>query len=210
MGLLAARLLGLEVPRRDKRLLVIFETDGCSLDGVMAATGCTPGHRTLRIEDYGKLAGTFIDTHTGQTVRLVPHPQARQRAAALDSAARTRWRAQLIGYQRLRDEDLFLVQPVALIAPLERLISRPGARAWCEGCGEEILNEREVRIGDSTFCRACASEAYYRVLPSESAGRKRFDQLEETCDVSPSDGNVGALLEAEDLALPDPAGLGKA
>ena len=58
IGLLGGELLGLELPRRDKRLLVIFETDGCAVDGVIAATGCTPGHRTLRIEDYGKVAGT--------------------------------------------------------------------------------------------------------------------------------------------------------
>lgn len=210
MGLLAGRLLELELPRRDKRLLVIFEIDGCSVDGVMAATGCTPGGRTLRIEDYGKLAGTFVDTPTGQAVRLVPHPQARAHAAALSSGASTRWQAQLIGYQRLRDEELFLAQPVALNVPLERLISRPDARARCERCGEEILNERQVRFGDSVVCRACAGEAYYRVLPGGPAGRRLFDQLDATCDVSPLDGNVGALVEADSLALPAPAGVGQA
>ena len=208
MGLLAGRLLGLDLPRRDRQLLVILEVDGCTVDGVVAATGCSPGHRTLRIEDYGKVAGTFVDAHTGQAVRLVPHPQARAHAASLSSRASTRWQAQLIGYQRIRDEDLFLAQPVTVIASLERLLSHSGARDRCQGCGEEILNERQVDLGDSIICRACAGYAYYRVLPGESAARERFGQLDATCEVSPSDGSVGALAEEDSLALPVPAGVG--
>src|SRR5439155_26987565 len=65
MGLLAGELLGLELPQADKRLLVIVETDGCAADGVAVACNCWVGRRTLRVEDYGKVAATFVDTHTG-------------------------------------------------------------------------------------------------------------------------------------------------
>jgi len=34
MALLAGELLELELPRTDKRLLVIAETDGCTVDGI--------------------------------------------------------------------------------------------------------------------------------------------------------------------------------
>ncbi len=34
MALLAGELLDLELPRTDKRLLVIAETDGCTVDGI--------------------------------------------------------------------------------------------------------------------------------------------------------------------------------
>jgi|SRR3990172_4145667 len=212
IGLLGGELLGLELPRRDKRLLVIFETDGCAVDGVIAATGCTPGHRTLRIEDYGKLAGTFVDTHTGKAVRLVPHPGARARAATLASEARTRWQAQLLGYQRLRDEELFLVQPVALNVPVERLISHAGARARCERCGEEILNERQVRFGDSTVCRACAGEAYYRALCAGSWMGEISGLPAATFVGSASDGPAHAVVEEDVLILrvSDGASLGHA
>ena len=66
MGLYAVELL--ELPKRphSKRLLVIAETDGCFADGIEVATGCTIGQRTLRIEDYGKVAATFVDTFTNQ------------------------------------------------------------------------------------------------------------------------------------------------
>lgn len=70
MALYAAELLRLELPRADKRLLVIAETDGCAVDGLIAATGCRVGSRTLRILDFGKVAATFTDTHTGRSVRV--------------------------------------------------------------------------------------------------------------------------------------------
>jgi formylmethanofuran dehydrogenase subunit E len=61
-----------------QRLLVILETDGCFADGVRVATGCSIGKRTLRIEDYGKVAATFVDILTGQTIRLALKPDVRQ------------------------------------------------------------------------------------------------------------------------------------
>src|SRR5512147_1692459 len=72
MGLAGARALGLDLPVHYKRLLVILETDGCFADGVEAATGCTVGHRTMRVEDYGKIAATFVDVQTGRAFRLAP------------------------------------------------------------------------------------------------------------------------------------------
>jgi hypothetical protein len=80
MGLLAGALIGIELPQHDKRLLVIMETDGCTADGIAVATGCSVGHRTLRVEDYGKVAATFVDTHTERTLRIVPQLEARSRA----------------------------------------------------------------------------------------------------------------------------------
>ena len=69
IGLAGGIALDLPLPRQDKRLLVIIETDGCFADGIEVATGCTVGHRTLRVEDYGKIAATFIDVKTEQAVR---------------------------------------------------------------------------------------------------------------------------------------------
>ena len=62
MGLLAAELLSLDLPQTDKRLLTIVETDGCFTTGLSVATNCWVGRRTLRVEDYGKVAATFVDT----------------------------------------------------------------------------------------------------------------------------------------------------
>jgi formylmethanofuran dehydrogenase subunit E len=162
MGLWAGELLALEVPQPAKRLLTIVETDGCFADGVAVATNCWVGRRTLRVEDYGKVAATFIDTQSGSAVRIAPHALARSRAHAYAAEARNRWEAMLLGYQRMPATELLVAQPVALVIPVSQLISRAGRRVACDRCGEEILNEREVQRGDQLLCRSCAGEGYYR------------------------------------------------
>jgi formylmethanofuran dehydrogenase subunit E len=163
MGLLAGECLGLAVPQANKRLYAIVETDGCAADGIAVATNCWVGRRTLRVEDLGKVAATFVDTQTGRAVRVVPRRAARLAARALAPEARNTWEAQLLGYQRLPAEQLLAAQPVSLKTPIEVLISRAGHRVQCERCGEEILNEREVRQAGRVLCRTCAGHGYYTV-----------------------------------------------
>ena len=162
MGMLAARLLQVDLPQRDKRVLTIVETDGCTADGVEVATGCSVGHRTLRVEDFGKVAATVVDTGQNRAVRIHPRQQARALAANFAPKGLDRWHAQLIGYQRMPAELLLAWAPVELTIPTEKIVSRPGARAVCDWCQEEINNEREVVRDGITLCRACAGEAYYR------------------------------------------------
>jgi formylmethanofuran dehydrogenase subunit E len=144
--------------------LVILETDGCFADGVEAATGCTVGHRTLRVEDYGKVAATFVDVKTGQAVRIAPALDVRQRAYAYAPEEKRHYFAQLAAYQVMPDEELLMIQEVYLATPVEALVSRPGVRVNCDSCGEEIINEREVIRGHGILCRACVGEGYYQPL----------------------------------------------
>jgi formylmethanofuran dehydrogenase subunit E len=161
MGLLAAELLGLDLPQSDKRLLTFVETDGCFTTGLSVATNCWVGRRTLRVEDYGKVAATFVDTQSGQTLRIAPNPVARACAAKYAPEAQNRWETMLLGYQRMAFADLFVWRPVVLTTPVEEIISHAGQRACCDRCGEEILNAREVVIGAATLCRHCAYGGYY-------------------------------------------------
>ncbi|MBK8988722.1 MAG: TraR/DksA C4-type zinc finger protein [Chloroflexi bacterium] len=161
IGLAGTASLGLDVPRSDKRLLIIVETDGCFADGVAAATGCTMGHRTLRLADYGKIGATFVDVKTETAVRLSPQPQIRQRAYQYAPDEKKHYYAQLIGYQHMPDDELLTIQPVRLSTPVGQIISRAGVRVNCAGCGEEIINEREVVREGRPYCAACAGPAYY-------------------------------------------------
>lgn len=163
MGLMAGEVLGLEVPQPEnlKRLLTIMETDGCAADGVAVATNCWVGRRTMRVEDYGKVAATFVDTQTGTAIRIAPRGTSRQMAGEYVPEAGNSWEAMLYGYQRMPDNKLLLVQKVTLTTPIEKIISRPRKRAICVACGEEIMNEREVTGGGSVFCQACAGRSYY-------------------------------------------------
>lgn len=169
MGLLAGRLLELNLPQDDKRLLTIAETDGCMVDGLSAATHCHVGRRTLRIEDYGKVAATFVDTHTEQAIRITPRAEARALAWEYAPQARNRWGAQLTGYQRMPDELLLSWQWVTPAQSLHVILGQHGKRVICEVCRDEIINQREVVIEGTALCRACAGRAYYLLSPERQA-----------------------------------------
>ena len=164
MGLLGMGWLGLAASADDKRLLVIVETDGCFADGIAAATGCSIGARTLRVIDHGKVAAVFIDTKIDRAVRLIPSKASRTLAYEYAPLAPSPWHAQLEAYQIMPDAELFDMQLVELTLSLDKLLSKPGRKAICDHCGEEIINEREVKDGDRTLCRACAGDGYWHGL----------------------------------------------
>ncbi len=163
MGLLGLKTIGFDAPPAKKRLLVIVETDGCFADGITAATNCTVGHRTLRVEDFGKAAAVFIDTLTGQTLRIAPALDVRQRAYAYAPGESRHYYAQMQAYQVMPDDEMFTVTPVLLNISSDALVSRPGIRVHCDACGEEIMNEREIKHHELTLCRSCAGNSYYQL-----------------------------------------------
>ncbi len=164
IGLAGAAALNLAVPRTDKRLLIVIETDGCFADGLEAATGCTIGHRTLRVEDYGKIAATCVDVKTGRAVRIAPRLDVRERAYACVPDEPHHYFAQLTAYQVMPDRELLSIQPVQLTTPIKAVVSRAGVRVNCDLCGEEIINEREVVHDGATLCRSCAGQSYYQLI----------------------------------------------
>lgn len=166
----AAAMLELEAPRKDKRLLVIVETDGCFADGVEAAAGVSVGGRTLRVEDYGKIAATFVDVKTERALRVAPRVDVRERAWDYAPEQKRRYFAMLHGYQRMPDEELLSFEWVVLATPVAAIVSRAGARAICEKCSEEIINEREVVRDGVTLCRSCAGGGYYSLCTASCCG----------------------------------------
>jgi len=161
IGLAGADALGIDVPREDKKLLVIVETDGCFVSGVEVVTGCAVRHRTLRVEDYGKVAATFVDVASGDAVRVAPRLDIRQRAKEYAHEEKRRYFAMLNGYQRMPTESLLSIEKVSLSEPVESIVSRAGIRVNCDHCGEEIINERDTIKDGFTLCQSCLGSAYY-------------------------------------------------
>ncbi|HEY3313430.1 MAG TPA: FmdE family protein [Anaerolineales bacterium] len=161
LGLMGMHSLQLEPNCGSKRLLVITETDGCFVDGLSAATGCTVGHRTLRVEDYGKTAATFVDTKTGRALRVAPNIDIRKRAYRFVANEPRHYFVQMQAYRVMPDAEMFSVREVALKVPVEQIVSHPGKRVECSLCGEEIMNEREIRQNGLSLCLACARGGYY-------------------------------------------------
>lgn len=166
IGLAGTAALRAEAPSGAVRALVVVETDGCFVDGIEAATGCSVGHRTLRVQDYGKVAATCIDRVTGAAVRIVPRPDIRSRAFDYATPGeRRRYYAQLVGYQHMPEHELLDVRAVTLRDNLASLIGRPGVRVECASCGDEVINAREVERDGRTLCVPCAQGAYYASPP---------------------------------------------
>lgn len=176
IGLLAGKALNIVVPQAEKRLFAFVECDGCGMGGIAVASGCFVERRTLRVLDYGKLAATFVDTHTGQAVRIHPHPDSRQAAQRLLPDSPDSWHAQLEAYQVLPDEQILVIEPVRLAVSMEAIISQPGLRADCTICGEEIINDRQVIVDGKAVCQTCAGESYFipanqAVAPEKATGK---------------------------------------
>lgn len=169
IGLAGADTLGIEVPQKKKRLLAILESDGCFADGVEVATGCTIGQRTLRVEDYGKIAATFVDTKLGRAVRVTPRLDVRQKAYKYAPHQKKRYFVQLDGYQFMPIEKLVSIEEVQLITPISEIINRAGIRVNCSACGEEIINQREVLRSNQPLCKSCAGLSYYFVSQPAAA-----------------------------------------
>ncbi len=149
---------------KDRRLLIFVETDGCFVDGVSAATGCTVGHRTLRVMDYGRVAVTAVNVETLAALRIAPRRGVRGDAARYAPADESRrYHQQLAGYQLMPDHELLSIEPVTLNLDLAALLGQRGMRVDCVRCGEEVLNGREVVTADGPLCLACHQPAasYY-------------------------------------------------
>ncbi len=162
MGMYAGELLELDLPQADKRVFAFVETDGCLIDGITVATGCASGHRTMRVMDYGKTAATFVDTMTDRAIRITPTTESRTRAREYAPKAPDKWHAQLEAYQVMPNAELLLAQEIRLTISLKQIISQHGHRIICERCGEDVINERELRVAGEILCRGCAMGTYYQ------------------------------------------------
>jgi len=167
IGLAGLSVLGLTAPVDKGSALVISETDGCFADGLEVASGATIGHRTLRVNDLGKIAATFVDVRTGRAVRFAPAVDARQRAWQYASHEPRHYFAQLQAYQEMPDDELLCFRDVLLDPSLDALLSRPALRVICSICGEDVINGRHLIVDALPLCGTCAGQGYYH-LPDHS------------------------------------------
>jgi formylmethanofuran dehydrogenase subunit E len=166
MAMLGCRAVGIDDPlgRDQRKLLVFVEIDRCAADAINTVTGCRLGKRTLKYYDYGKLAATFLNTKTGQAVRVAALDTSREAADVRFPEIENKYTRQLNAYKVLPDDELFTVQQVRIDLGAEDQPGRPVSRVFCERCGEGVNDRREVVRDGRTLCRACADGAYYTEL----------------------------------------------
>ncbi len=163
MALLGCLQVGISDPRGAERksIIVFVEIDRCAADAINTVTGCRLGKRTLKYLDYGKLAATFLNTRTGEAVRIVALESSREAADRAFPEIENKHERQLKAYKKLADEELFKIERVKVKLQDQDQPGRPVSRVKCDECGEGINDRREVARDDRLLCRACAGEAYY-------------------------------------------------
>lgn len=156
LALAGAGALGISVPDREKRLIVVAESDRCAVDGLQAVTGCRPGKRTLRLLDYGKLAATFYDEWAGRAVRVAARGDLRERVGATGEG---RHEVQRLAYARWPEADLFTIAEVPFAISQYDQPGPPRARVLCVGCGEEVSDGRHHETESGPRCKPCLAAA---------------------------------------------------
>jgi formylmethanofuran dehydrogenase subunit E len=164
LSLLGLREIGIKDPKgKDRKNLIVYvEIDRCATDAVQSVTGCSPGKRTLKLLDYGKMAATFVNLKTGKAVRVLAIEGSKARAKNYCPEIQDKYQRQTEAYKVMPDEELFKWEGVEVEIPEHDMPGRPLSRIMCEKCGEYVQDRREVSSAGKLLCKACAQGAYYR------------------------------------------------
>lgn len=167
LAMLGLRELGLEDPIAErKRIVTYVEIDRCVTDAVALVANCRLGKRALKFRDWGKVAATFVDLHTGRAVRIAARESSKQAAREMFPEL-PKDTGQQKAYAQLSDEVLFDKQWVKVEVQPEDLPGFKGPRVVCSQCGEGINFKREVTVSSRIVCRGCAGEGYYAPLSED-------------------------------------------
>lgn len=165
IALAGLRELGMNPDERNRDLMVYVEIDRCMADAVQAVTGITMGHRTLKYKDYGKFAATFLDLSNGKAVRVsaVEGPRPPQSDGESDGGMPDMSKM-VEKLTKVPEEELLLIEEVEVDIGEHDIPGFPKYRAYCEECGDRVLDKREVIVDGRTLCKACAEGPYYRKI----------------------------------------------
>lgn len=65
---------------------------------------------------------------------------------------------------KVPEEELLIIEEVKVDIGEHDIPGFPKYKAYCEKCGDRVLDRREVIIDGQTLCKACAEGPYYQKL----------------------------------------------
>ena len=135
LAMYGMELMGFELNKRHKNLIVFLEIDRCMADAVQVVTKCTMGKRSLKQMYYGKFAVTFYNMDTGEAIRVSDADANKQ-----EKIKETK-DEMIERFKRTPAEELFKVEKVHVdLSHLNR-----GGKPVCIPCAEgayyEIIDE---------------------------------------------------------------------
>jgi formylmethanofuran dehydrogenase subunit E len=166
MSMLGLQCIAIDDPKgKDKKkLYVIVEIDRCATDAIQSVTGCSLGKRSLRWLDFGIMAATFVNTDSGEAVRVTALEESRELSRNYCNNLTDKYARQLEAYKLMPDDELFRVERVTVQIPTSNMPGKPLRRVQCETCGDWIQDSRDVKKDGKALCRNCSGDRYYTVL----------------------------------------------
>jgi len=164
MALLGCELVGILDPRgADRKSFIVWvEIDRCMADAVGAVTGARLGKRSLKFMDYGKVAATFLNTSTGEAVRVAALDESRALADERYPLIESRGERQFRAYREATAREVFKLERVSVVLGEMDRPGRPRSRVRCTRCLEGINDGREeLGANLEVLCRPCALGGYY-------------------------------------------------
>jgi formylmethanofuran dehydrogenase subunit E len=149
---IAVKGLELVKPESNKDLIVFVENDRCIADAIMIVSNTRLGRRSLKFRDYGKMAGTFINTKTNCAYRVFVKMKQEQKTEDTDVRK----------YLYVNDEDIVSWYPVNVTMHENELPGRPKRVVACVKCGEKIFDGKDIQVNGESVCMPCNSGAYFK------------------------------------------------
>ena len=151
-------LLGFELNKRHKNLVVFLEIDRCMADAVLVVTNCSMGKRALKQMNYGKFAVTFCNMDTGEAIRICDDDANKPKG-------KKETKDELVArFRETPAEELFKVQKVRVFAPEPQWPGAKHTSVFCSVCGEKVTDDHHVLRGGKPVCISCANGSYYELI----------------------------------------------
>jgi formylmethanofuran dehydrogenase subunit E len=140
---LGMKALGIPVGRAaDEEIVCVAENDACGVDCVQSMISCTVGKGNLILKPSGKMAFSFFDRRTGNSVRIVFRP--RDRTGDREAEIKTMLTAPV-------DEIVDIKVPNYEIPEKARSFDS----ILCDRCGE-FCREDKIRLSmGKRYCSDC-------------------------------------------------------
>jgi formylmethanofuran dehydrogenase subunit E len=174
MGRLGLKLVGMEDPAKRGSLVVFVENDKCPVDGIQVTTGCSAGSGRLKMLDYGKSAATFVDGRTGRGFRVSTKQDFQRQAFRLgvrDGIVKpdekvvpfSKLDREIVmnAFMKLSMDELLEYRAVKVKWNKPLMPNRTAPTAFCDECGDEIMDGKGIPRGAKILCGSCAEGAYY-------------------------------------------------
>ena len=161
LAMYGLELMGLELNKRHKNLIVFLEIDRCMADAVQAVTMCSMGKKSLKQMYYGKFAATFYNMDTGKAIRITD-ADANKKNKPRETVEEMKRR-----FRETPPEELFVVENVKVELDPAQLPGKHHTSVRCSICDERITDGHHLNRDGKPVCKSCAEGAYYEIIKDE-------------------------------------------